>query len=216
MKRQMKYKVFNIAAALIAAVCVICISVTAVVLARPLYYWDTDNLQIPETSGYSKEICIENYDALIDYNLIGGSEKLVFPSFSMSEQGEIHFAEVKEIFITMQVISIAGIILFAGFMLYRKLHGVPREGTLWMRFTGIVLLSAVVLIGLAMAIDWQWSFEFMHKVFFDNNYWLFDLKYDPVITILPDRFFLHCGILIVLISVTQSALLEWGYRRMNR
>ena len=90
MKRQMKYKVFNIAAALIAAVCVICISVTAVVLARPLYYWDTDNLQIPETSGYSKEICIENYDALIDYNLIGGSEKLVFPSFSMSEQGEIH------------------------------------------------------------------------------------------------------------------------------
>ena len=216
MKRQMKHKVFNIAAALIAAVCVICISVTAVVLARPLYYWDTDNLQIPETSGYSKEICIENYDALIDYNLIGGSEKLVFPSFSMSEQGEIHFAEVKEIFITMQVISIAGIILFAGFMLYRKLHGVPREGTLWMRFTGIVLLSAVILIGLAMAIDWQWSFEFMHKVFFDNNYWLFDLKYDPVITILPDRFFLHCGILIVLISVTQSALLEWGYRRMNR
>ena len=216
MKRQMKYKVFNIAAALIAAVCVICISVTAVVLARPLYYWDTDNLQIPETSGYSKEICIENYDALIDYNLIGGSEKLVFPSFSMSEQGEIHFAEVKEIFITMQVISIAGIILFAGFMLYRKLHRVPREGTLWMRFTGIVLLSAVILIGLAMTIDWQWSFEFMHKVFFDNNYWLFDLKYDPVITILPDRFFLHCGILIVLISVTQSALLEWGYRRMNR
>lgn len=212
----MKYKVFNIAAALIAAVCVICISVTAVVLARPLYYWDTDNLQIPETSGYSKEICIENYDALIDYNLIGGSEKLVFPSFSMSEQGEIHFAEVKEIFITMQVISIAGIILFAGFMLYRKLHGVPREGTLWMRFTGIVLLSAVVLIGLAMTIDWQWSFEFMHKVFFDNDYWLFDPKYDPVITILPDRFFLHCGILIVLISVTQSALLEWGYRRMNR
>jgi integral membrane protein (TIGR01906 family) len=134
----------------------------------------------------------------------------------MSEQGEIHFAEVKEIFITMQVISIAGIILFAGFMLYRKLHRVPREGTLWMRFTGIVLLSAVILIGLAMAIDWQWSFEFMHKVFFDNNYWLFDLKYDPVITILPDRFFLHCGILIVLISVTQSALLEWGYRRMNR
>lgn len=216
MKRQMKYKVFNIAAALIAAVCVICISVTAVVLARPLYYWDTDNLQIPETSGYSKEICIENYDALIDYNLIGGSEKLVFPSFSMSEQGEIHFAEVKEIFITMQVISIAGIILFAGFMLYRKLHRVPREGTLWMRFTGIVLLSAVILIGLAMAIDWQWSFEFMHKVFFDNDYWLFDPKYDPVITILPDRFFLHCGILIVLISVTQSALLEWGYRRMNR
>lgn len=212
----MKHKVFNIAAALIAAVCVICISVTAVVLARPLYYWDTDNLQIPETSGYSKEICIENYDALIDYNLIGGSEKLVFPSFNMSEQGEIHFAEVKEIFITMQVISIAGIILFAGFMLYRKLHRVPREGTLWMRFTGIVLLSAVVLIGLAMAIDWQWSFEFMHKVFFDNDYWLFDPKYDPVITILPDRFFLHCGILIVLISVTQSALLEWGYRRMNR
>ncbi|MFR9010496.1 MAG: TIGR01906 family membrane protein [Anaerovoracaceae bacterium] len=85
-----------------------------------------------------------------------------------------------------------------------------------MRFTGIVLLSAVVLIGLAMTIDWQWSFEFMHKVFFDNDYWLFDPKYDPVITILPDRFFLHCGILIVLISVTQSALLEWGYRRMNR
>ena len=29
---------------------------------------------------------------------------------------------------------------------------------------------------------------------FDNDYWLFNSKTDPVIKILPDEFFMHCGI----------------------
>ena len=34
---------------------------------RPLYYLDVKLLHIPETSGYTREEIIANYNALIDY-----------------------------------------------------------------------------------------------------------------------------------------------------
>ena len=210
----MKHKVFNIAAALIAAVCVICISVTAVVLARPLYYWDTDNLQIPETSGYSKEICIENYDALIDYNLLFGDKELVFPDMDMSREGRIHFEEVKDIFISMQIISAAGLAALAAWVIRIRKNGAGRNRIIWMKYTGYVILTVIILAAGAMVIDWQWAFETMHAIFFDNDYWIFDPDTDPVITILPDMFFYHCGILIVILAAVQIAALQLTYRRL--
>lgn len=42
------------------------------------------------------------------------------------------------------------------------------------------------------------AFWLMHQVFFRNNDWLFDARTDPVITILPERYFLCCGVAIVL------------------
>ena len=224
MKKEVKYKPVNICAAIVAAVCIICVSVTATVIARPLYYMDIKNLEIPQTSGYSATVCKENYDVLIDYNLLGGPSELELPSFNMSEQGEIHFAEVREIFMVMQGISIIAVVAAAGILSHiieaSKRHAGKRElirsRSLWMRYTGVVLIVVTAVIGIAMAIDWQWSFEMMHRIFFDNDYWLFDPVHDPVITILPDEFFMHCGILIVLLSVTQAVLLEFGYRRINR
>lgn len=79
------------------AVVVISLAVTITVLARPLYYFDIENLDIPQASGYSSEACKLNYDTLIDYNLLGGDEELFFPTLRMSEEGKIHFEEVKRI-----------------------------------------------------------------------------------------------------------------------
>ncbi|MHB8131340.1 MAG: lipoprotein intramolecular transacylase Lit, partial [Mobilitalea sp.] len=39
-----------------------------------------------------------------------------------------------------------------------------------------------------------------------NDYWLFDPSTDPVITILPDTFFLHCALLIILIVLVFSII----------
>ena len=211
-----KTKTINLGVACLAMIVIICISVTITVLARPLYYFDIEYLEIPWRSGISAEACRLNYDTLIDYNLLGGDEELVFPTLKMSETGRIHFEEVKEIFINMQLVSIAGIVALIGFTLYIKKKGPQNSILLWMRYTFPVTMIVALAVGLAMAIDWQWAFTTMHKIFFDNDYWIFNAYTDPVIKILPEEFFFHCGILIVILTMAQIAILRVVYRRFTQ
>lgn len=211
------YKFINFGAALAATVLIISVSVTLTVLARPIYYLDIKYLNIPQVSGISAEACRLNYDTLIDYNLLGGAQELIFPTFPMSEEGRIHFEEVKDIFISMQAICIAGIIILMIWILYVKRRNLEDHNhTVWMRMTGIVTVTVAAAVAAAMAIDWQWAFTVMHKIFFRNDYWIFDPTFDPVIKILPDEFFMHCGILIIILTVIQIVSLELVYRRINR
>lgn len=208
-----KNTIINLGAAFFAAVSIICIAVTAVVLARPLYYLDLKLLSIPETSGISAAACKLNYDTLIDYNLIGGPSELIFPTLKMSETGRIHFEEVKDIFVTMQIVAIIAIIALAAWaVLYRR---GKVKNLKWMRWTGLVTFAAASVVGIAVAVDWETAFMLMHKVFFRNNYWMFNSYTDPVIKILPSGFFMHCGILIIVLVFVQIVLLELAYRRLK-
>jgi len=208
-----KNTITNLGAAFFAAVSIICIAVTAVVLARPLYYLDLKLLNIPESSGISAAACKLNYDTLIDYNLIGGPAELIFPTLKMSETGRIHFEEVKHIFVTMQIVAIIAIIALAVWaVLYRR--GKVKNFK-WMRWTGLVTFAAASVVGIAVAVDWEMAFMLMHKVFFRNNYWMFNSYTDPVIKILPSEFFMHCGILIIVLVFVQIVFLELAYRRLK-
>ena len=211
-----KTKTINLGVACLAMIVIICISVTITVLARPLYYFDIEYLEIPWRSGISAEACRLNYDTLIDYNLLGGDEELVFPTLKMSDTGRIHFEEVKEIFINMQIVSIAGIVALIGFTLYIKKKGPQNSILFWMKYTFPVTMIVALAVGLAMAIDWQWAFTTMHEIFFDNDYWIFNAYTDPVIKILPEEFFFHCGILIVILTMAQIAILRVVYRRLTK
>ena len=146
-----------------------------------------DHLDIPQSSGVSAELCKLNYDALIDYNVPGGSAKLMFPTMPMSESGRKHFEEVKDIFLAMQWVAVLGLAAGIG---------------------GIVLLAVII--------DWENAFTLMHKIFFDNDDWLFNPQTDPIITILPDTFFMHCGLLIIGLTILFCAGLQLLYHRKTR
>ncbi len=194
-----KHLAKHILMALLCVIFLICLSVTLTVLCRPVYYWDIGHLQIPEQSGVPADVCRENYDVLIDYNLIFGPETLEFPDFIMSEGGRIHFEEVKVIFVACQIAAFLGCLLFAGRIWWQRQHG-DRDFR-WLRWTGWVALAAVAAVGSLVAINWDLAFVLMHKVLFNNDLWLFNYKTDPVILILPDEFFMHCGILIMVLVV---------------
>lgn len=204
-----KYNAVDYILALLCTFTVVCLAVSITVWFRPLYYADIEFLDIPEKSGYSKEICRINYDVLIDYNVIGGTSELKFPDMQMSESGRIHFEEVKRIFIFAQVEALAGIAVLAA--VYLK----NREKR-WMHLTGFVTAAIAAAVLMAIVIDWEWTFETMHGLLFDNDYWLFNSKTDPVIKILPDEFFMHCGIMIIGLTAAFTAGLEILYRRKKK
>ena len=61
------------------------------------------------------------------------------------------------------------------------------------------------MIGSFIVLSWDFTFIIMHKLLFRNDLWIFDSYSDPIILILPDTFFMHCGILIMIL-VTGFAL----------
>ena len=111
----------NILVAIVGFFFILSLSVVLVLNLRTIYYFDIRSQQLERQTGLSEEQIRENYDALIDYNLITKRVKtLEFPDFPMSEYGKIHFAEVKRIFVFFQYLCVfSGIIMLVS--LFKKL-----------------------------------------------------------------------------------------------
>lgn len=189
----MKKTISNWILALIYMLFIISCSVTLTLNFRPLYYFDIDHLNISELSGLPKEEIKENYDALIDYNVLPGKSELKFPTLAMSEPGRIHFVEVKRIFVAFEAIGVITLVLgIAGTMWKRK-----RKEFGFLKIAGILTVAVPAVLGIFIAANWDKAFVTFHHIFFNNDYWIFDPAKDPVITILPDTFFLHCAVMIL-------------------
>lgn len=173
---------------------------------RPLYYADINWLHIEEESGYSQDVIRENYDVLIDYNSMFFEGELEFPTFSMSESGKIHFEEVKVIFVFFQkLLIVTGILSVAAVILRWK------RDRRFLKWTAILTLAVPAAVGLLIAANWEAVFVTFHKICFRNDYWIFDPATDPVITILPDAYFMHCAIMIIGLIILASVVCGLTY-----
>ena len=172
---------------------VICGAVVFTLNFKPLYEADVDRYQLVETTGYSREEIMDNYEAMIEYNQVWGPDTLEFPTFPMTEAARYHFVQVKHVFGLIEI----GLPVFAILALVGTVH-MKKQGRhtykLWMGFFSIAIPSA---IGIFVAVAWDTFFVVFHNIVFHNSYWLFDPAKDPVIDILPDGYFFHCMILII-------------------
>ena len=178
---------------------------------RPLYYHDISSLNIEETSGYSENVIRENYDALIDYNSVfhRGSLDLSLP---MSREGRIHFQDVKRIFDVLQILCVLSLIgsLIMGIRAWKQGY----RG--FLKSAAVLSVFLPVIAGMLIAFNWDNAFILFHELMFSNDYWLFDERTDPVINILPDEFFLHCALLIILLILSASLIMGLIYLRQKK
>ena len=192
----------QLALSLILVLFIISFSVVFTLNFRPLYYFDMGHLDISETSGYSDSDIRANYDVLIDYNNLFGPDTLDFPTLAMSAEGRIHFEEVKDIFVAVEILCIAAFILGLAGILWQR----PKKDVRYLKYTSILTIAIPVVLGLIFSLDWEQSFVTFHHIFFNNDYWIFSPDTDPVITILPDTFFFHCAMMILGFVILGSVL----------
>jgi len=202
----------NITLAVILAFLIISFSVVFTLNFRPLYYFDIDYLSISESSGLSKEDIKVNYDALIDYNSIFHRDRLEFPSLTMSESGEVHFVEVRNIFVAVQILFIITLILSITGIIYKR----RQKDFQYLQYTAVLTIAIPVVLGTLIGLNWERSFVVFHQIFFNNDYWIFDAATDPVITILPDTFFFHCAVMILCIVLLGSGLCYFFFRKAKK
>ena len=208
----MKIKAWSILLSLILTLTLISLTVVLTLACKPLYYLDIHALHIPETTGYTISEIKANYDAVIDYSLSFGNAPLEFPTFPMSEGGRIHFEEVKSIFNLFKYMAIFGTLTGAAGILRQR----RKQSYGYLKLTAILTVALPAVIGATVALNWDWTFAAFHELAFNNDYWLFDPATDPVINILPDAYFLHCAVMILVLVILGSLICGLIYRRVQR
>ena len=208
----MKIKAWSILLSLILTLTLISLTVVLTLACKPLYYLDIHALHIPETTGYTISEIKANYDAVIDYSLSFGNAPLEFPTFPMSEGGRIHFEEVKNIFNLFKYIAIFGTLTGAAGILRQR----RKQSYGYLKLTAILTVALPAVIGATVALNWDWTFAAFHELAFNNDYWLFDPATDPIINILPDAYFLHCAVMILVLVILGSLICGLIYRRVQR
>ncbi|HBG7896130.1 TPA: TIGR01906 family membrane protein [Clostridioides difficile] len=193
----------------------VCISIVIIVGVinftvgfKKLYYFDIDYLNISELSGLSKDDIKLNYDYLIDYNLNKNVSEFNLPTLKSSPQGKIHFEEVRNIFQNINklaklllIVSLVGIIL-----------SVKNKNIKILKTTSITLIMMPLLLTVPILLNFEKSFIIFHKLLFRNDYWIFNPNLDPVINILPEEFFFHLGMMILILILLSSILLFVMYK----
>lgn len=207
MKTTRKFTFKNIIIGIIFTLFFISFGVIFTVNFRPLYYYDIDYLQISENSAYDKEVIIRNYDALIDYNSPFYKGELKFPDLTSSKEGLQHFVEVKNIFVAFYYIALISFILCLLIVLYKR----KQKDYNYLLVSSLTLILLPLIISLFALIDFDTTFVVFHKIFFKNDYWIFDPRLDPIINLLPQTYFLHSLLMIIFIILLGSISLFIGY-----
>ena len=207
-----RFKISDILIGIIFTLFFISIGLLFTVNFRPLYYFDINHLNISESSGYDEDLIKRNYDALIDYNSPFYEGDLELPDLPSSPEGLQHFVEVKDIFTAFYYIALVTLIVCIIIVLYKK-NKADHKYLLVSSITTVVLPTIIALI---TAIDFDKAFVLFHKIFFRNDYWIFNAKLDPVIKILPQTFFLHCLVAIIIFILLGSVLLFTAYKLLSR
>jgi integral membrane protein (TIGR01906 family) len=203
------YRFFQLGLALCVAIFTICFAILATLGFTPLYYFDMQHLAIAEQSGISTSRIIANYNYTIHYLLNPLPQTFELPSLAYSTAGRIHFQDVKRLFIAVDFMFIAtAVISVIGI---RK--NVKQRDFNFLRPAATALALFTVIPLIMFAIDFNGTFILFHKLFFRNNYWIFDPHTDPIITILPEAFFLHAALLILSIIIVGIIVMTVIYRK---
>lgn len=178
---------------------------------KELYYFDINYLHIPEITNINEEEIKLNYDYLIDYNLGKVSGEFEMPTIKSSPQGKIHFEEVREIVQNViKLFRVCIVVCIVGAFISMKDKNIEI-----LKWTSRTLIILPITLAIPILINFDKSFVIFHELLFDNDYWIFDPMLDPVINILPQEFFFHAGIMILVLIFISSIIIYAIYKYLK-
>lgn len=190
----------------------IILSIYFTLLFKPLYYMDIGILNIEQSSNLNESNLKSNYNYVITYLTQSKKEEFNLPTLPSSIHGKIHFKEVKIIFDNLKVMLFFSLLIsIIGIMINKK-----RKTIRYLLTSSVFLIIIPIILLIPFLVNFDKSFTTFHHIFFNNDYWLFDIKLDPIITILPQTFFFHCAILIIFLIIISSITLRCIYNSAKK
>ena len=179
---------------------------------KPLYYYDVVNLNVEQDSGLNIATIKTNYSYVINFLNESSPSDFTLPTLTSSADAKIHFFEVHKIFAFMNYFLYFSLL----FIIISIIITIKNKMYLYLKISGIALMALPLILIPILLTNFTEYFDDFHKILFRNNFWLFDPKNDPIILILPESFFLHCLIAIVLLSVIFGLILYILYRIIHK
>lgn len=184
---------------IIVALFTLGISVLFTLNLNIIYKYCVDKFNLNYISNLSKDKIILDYKNLINYLQNPFKNKLVFDNFIMSKNGEIHFFEVKRIFLSIYLILIIIFLVALIYIIITKKNNKKINIYLNLNYGANTLITFIAIIAFSMYLDFSKAFVVFHKIFFKNDYWIFDESLDPIIKVLPEEVFMIYAKVIVFI-----------------
>jgi len=181
---------------------IITFSIALPIYFRPFYYIQMKVLDFTERAGaqYTDEMVWDAYNEVLDFLTLPG-KKFGTGVFPHSEEGESHFRDVKVLFnLNAVALLISAATVVTLYILNRKkvISLQKKNGYHISYYVGKWTLIIFTATALLVSINFTAAFDIFHRIFFPGKTnWYFDWEVDPIIWVLPQRFFINCAILIV-------------------
>ena len=182
----------------------------------PFFTWQYERLHVAETIQVEKDELMRVTTELLDYmrgrrqslediyGVVAGQERRFFSDIEIR-----HMEDVLDLYnIAFVVRNIAFFVMVAlllgmALLKYNVLHVIARccreVQTCFLLLTG-------VLVGL-ISFNFNRAFNIFHHLFFDNDYWVLDPRYNLLINMVPLDFFIHISIFIGLLLLLASVII---------
>ncbi|WP_291650536.1 TIGR01906 family membrane protein [Clostridium sp.] len=164
---------------------------------RVIYSYSIDKYNLTRVGQLSKEALMNDYNILLNYLQNPFIKKLKFNNFIMSNNGEFHFYEVKKIFLNIYLIIIIISLTFIVIKFILRRYNKKFELFKILNYGANTLISIITVLLASIFIDFSKAFVVFHKIFFNNDYWVFDSKTDPIIDVLPEEVFKLYAIIVI-------------------
>ena len=138
-----------------------------------------------------------------------------------NEQDRLHMWDVQNLFIgglkirTGLLIFSAILIVILGARKVKLKEMLPKAYTI----AFLVFLGILTFLGIAFTVDFTKCFTIFHEIFFTNDLWLFDPRYDYMIRMLPEGFFADMVLRILLFFLAFLAgtfVIMQGWKRYKK
>ncbi|MEG1255700.1 TIGR01906 family membrane protein [Clostridium sp.] len=203
----MKKMTFSTVIVFLGIILVLLISTITVTKLKPIYDFSIIAFDIESKTDLSRKEMVDNYSYVVDY-LLNNGNNFKLPSLPFSDDGVIHFNEVRDLFNLAKIaILIISVFLTILLLIYRKLY----RDFLYGKYIGIGLITIPIILSVIVSINFNFFFHMFHKMFFNNDKWIFDPKTDPIINILPEEFFAICGVAILTICILVGVIIYIAY-----
>lgn len=206
----MKKNVLSIFIVTISLVVALLISTLIVTNSKSIYYSTIEKFELEARGGITREEVKSNYSYIVDYILSKEkSEEFKLPTMEYSKDGAVHFFEVRKLF---DLAKIAAVTLLLGLVFLMSIYYYNYKNWRPLKHSGLTLIAMPIVSSLVVSTSFSFFFEVFHKIFFNNDKWLFDPLTDPIINILPEGFFALCAAAIVLLTMVIGAIIFIIYK----
>ncbi|MBU3103766.1 TIGR01906 family membrane protein [Clostridium gasigenes] len=203
-------KFINIILGLCITLFSICFSVILVLNLTFIYKVSIEKFNLVKDTGVSAENLMINYKSMINYIRNPFIEELKFKDFAMSSSGQIHFEEVKDIFMNLYIMMFISMVILILFKVIKKvLVNISLIKALNYSSNMIFILFGVITT--MIVVDFSKTFVIFHNIFFDNSYWIFDPITDPIINALPEMVFMIYALIIIMFLLVEAILFKVIY-----